>query len=30
MFYEIQMEDHVIEGDLDAIMFNAVAATIAK
>jgi hypothetical protein len=29
-FYEIQQEGHAIEGDLDAIIFNAVAATILK
>jgi hypothetical protein len=27
-FYENQLGDHVTEGDLDAIVLNAVAATI--
>jgi hypothetical protein len=29
-FYEIQYGGHAIEGDLDAKIFNAVAATIPK
>jgi hypothetical protein len=29
-FYEIQQAGHAIEGDLDAVVFNAVAATIPK
>jgi hypothetical protein len=29
-FYEIRWKGHAIEGDLDAIIFNAVAATIPK
>jgi hypothetical protein len=29
-FYEIRYEGHAIEGDLSAIIFNAVAATISK
>jgi hypothetical protein len=29
-FYEIQYGDIAIEGDLDAIVFNAVAAAITK
>jgi hypothetical protein len=29
-FYKIQIGGHAIEGDLDAIKFNAVTATIQK
>jgi hypothetical protein len=29
-FYEIQYGGHAIEGDLEAIIFNAVAATVPK
>jgi hypothetical protein len=29
-FYEIQKEDHAIEGVIDAIIFNPVASTIPK
>jgi hypothetical protein len=29
-FYEIQERGHAIEGDLNAIIFNAAAATIPK
>jgi hypothetical protein len=29
-FYEIQYGGHVIEADLDTIIFNAVGATIPK
>jgi hypothetical protein len=29
-FYEIQYGGHVIEGDLDAVLFNPVTSTIPK
>jgi hypothetical protein len=29
-FYEIQYGGHAIEGDLDAVLFNAVPSTIPK
>jgi hypothetical protein len=29
-FYDIQYGGHAIDGDLEAIIFNAVAATVSK